>query len=30
MQSNINIGGSGNWAFPAPNNSPRAQAKSWS
>src|SRR6185369_14681905 len=26
MRSNINIGGSGNWALPAPNNSPRPHA----
>ena len=27
MRSNISIGGSGSWAFPAPNRSPRPQAK---
>ena len=26
MRSNISIGGSGSWALPGPNNSPRAQA----
>ena len=26
MRSNINMGGSGSWALPAPNNSPRAHA----
>ena len=27
MRSNISIGGSGNWALPAPNNSPLPQAR---
>ena len=26
MRSNISIGGSGSWALPGPNSSPRAQA----